>query len=138
MPSGGCDACRWPGACCSGFHLQAGEWMRGKTALEVLAALAACNTAEAKGGRPVHLTEAPRGWPGLAHLQLGLPFLPLYMRPDGAWRFWCPLLDHSTGRCSDYDRRPALCRAYEAGAERVCRDGRFDPEDPPTQSAAQE
>jgi len=97
-----CDRCRSPGRCCTGLALSATgagpDWMRGRHSLEVYAALATAWHGEGK---------------------LGLPFLPLMRREDGTWRFWCPVLGRD-GRCGDYANRPDLCRAYEAGSDRLC------------------
>jgi Fe-S-cluster containining protein len=56
-------------------------------------------------------------------LMLGhnLPFRPIAgsMTAEG-WRYWCPALDRSTGRCTIYDNRPELCRSYNAGRDNLC------------------
>lgn len=112
-----CDRCRAPGRCCSGFHLGGGHFGRGKTALEVLVDLASAATWTEGGGPRGHCRETP---PAAAEdVQLGLPFLPLWVDSGGYWRFWCPLLGPG-GRCTQYERRPALCRSYEAGSDSLC------------------
>jgi Fe-S-cluster containining protein len=98
-----CDTCAQPGRCCSGFMLNGGSWPPAEsraTALEVLGELASISMDEPK--------------------ELGLPFLPLYRRPnDGSWLFWCPNLDLA-GRCGDYENRPHLCRSLEPASDRLC------------------
>jgi Fe-S-cluster containining protein len=61
-----------------------------------------------------------RLWEDVDDLLIGLPFMPLYKRPMGVWRFWCPVLDIKTGRCGDYENRPALCKSYRAGSDTLC------------------
>jgi Fe-S-cluster containining protein len=39
---------------------------------------------------------------------------------DVRWRFNCTALDKQSGRCKVYDRRPDLCRRYEAGSDALC------------------
>lgn len=49
----------------------------------------------------------------------GLPFIPVAVR-EGYWVFTCPLLDWQTGRCTEYETRPALCRNYEPKSDPLC------------------
>lgn len=70
-------------------------------------------------GRPVRIGGSLGNGPDLEHVQIGLPFMPLYQMPSGAWRMWCPRLGRD-GRCTDYENRPALCRGYVAGEDPVC------------------
>ncbi len=97
-----CDRCRLPGRCCTGLGLSASgvvaDWMRGAHPLDVMVALATL-------------------WNGGE--QLGLPFMPLWRKPDGLWSFWCPQLTRS-GRCSDHENRPDICRGFRAGQETLC------------------
>lgn len=114
-----CDACRAPGRCCTGFYLQNGDFGRGRPALEVLVELATAwtGTAPMLGAVRVHPTF---DLTAIEDIQVGMPFMPLMRRPaDGAWRFWCPVL-RADGRCGDYENRPALCRDYQAGSDKLC------------------
>lgn len=98
-----CDACPKPGRCCTGLVLNNGTLPpAGSTTLEAYGALAAVATVDAHG-RPM----------------LGLPFLPFAVRPNGEWMLWCQNLLPS-GRCGDYEHRPALCAAYTAGDDWLC------------------
>lgn len=101
-----CDRCRRPGRCCSGFLLSGG-WPghAAETTLEAMVMLASVSTDPAIGS------------PG--QNQLGLPFLPLGKRTDGAWILWCPLLGRD-GRCTDYANRPALCASYQPLTDGLC------------------
>lgn len=94
-----CDNCKRPGACCCGFDINHSDLNSLQTPLEVMVEMAT----------------------------RGLPFMPLLRRTAGipnaewaVWRFWCPILDLQTGRCGDYANRPALCRTYESGSDRLC------------------
>ncbi len=114
-----CDACGNPGRCCTGFHLR--DFPADATALDVMTFCA----------KVVHGQVRETGWPVMLparisqasledfeHVQIGLPFMPLWRTPGGTWRFWCPeLVD---GRCSIYEHRPALCRHYKAGSDGLC------------------
>lgn len=51
--------------------------------------------------------------------QQGLPFVPLFRRPNGVWKWWCPLLGKD-GRCTEYDRRPYVCREFEPAQDPLC------------------
>lgn len=113
-----CDSCRLPGRCCTGFVLDQGTFGGHMHVLEVLVELA--TTWHAMDGQwPVRLRGSAPPAPHLQHVQVGLPFMPLGLSAAGAWRFWCPLLDRS-GRCGDYENRPALCRAFAAGSDPLC------------------
>jgi Fe-S-cluster containining protein len=48
-----------------------------------------------------------------------MPFLPAEQDENGEWRFACPLLG-ADGRCTDYERRPQICRNYEPGQDGLC------------------
>lgn len=112
-----CNACRQPGACCSGFQLNGGAFGRGLSHLELLIKLGT-----------IVATRPPQGAtnPNNDGDDFGLPFLPFYRASDGAWRFWCPNLGLD-GRCTDYDHRPHLCANFEAGSNVLCiRHRRFD------------
>ena len=91
-----CDKCRLQGRCCIGVALGGGEWMKGSTTLEVIAAL---------------VQHDPLG-------RLALPFLPLW-RSKGVWMFWCPLLGRD-GRCTSYGYRPTVCIEYPPGLDELC------------------
>ena len=112
-----CNACRQPGRCCTGFALP----IRGDTALEVLVQLAAMHHGLFKG-HPNRLSHEdcvdPQRRAHVEHAAVGLPFIPLNPVPGG-WRFWCPLLGRD-GRCTEYDHRPALCRAYQPASDPIC------------------
>ncbi|WP_431860063.1 YkgJ family cysteine cluster protein [Azospirillum sp.] len=84
-----CDTCIRPGACCFGFEL--GARTHRQIGLELLAMVA-------------------RQW---------MPFVPLYRRDNGFWRWWCPLLG-ADGRCTDYANRPETCRIYDPGEDFLC------------------
>jgi Fe-S-cluster containining protein len=101
-----------PGRCCSGFNLG----RKDGTFLEQLVWLATIQTSLDERG------VSRSGEPGESdtHAMVGLPFLPLFQHSCGDWMFWCPLLDIKTGRCSDYENRPALCRSYKAGSDYLC------------------
>lgn len=49
----------------------------------------------------------------------GTPFVPLYRRPNGAWRFWCRNLGRD-GRCLEYANRPYLCAHYKPASSPIC------------------
>lgn len=49
----------------------------------------------------------------------GLPFIPVKV-VDGYWLFGCPMLDWDTGRCTDYENRPTLCREYQPMSDPLC------------------
>ncbi len=70
-------------------------------------------------GHPVRFGKhSPGPEHGFQFVQLGLPFMPLRKTPAGTWQLWCPLL--VDGRCSDYENRPALCRYFRAGSDKLC------------------
>ena len=98
-----CDLCPRPGRCCSGFELNGGKFGEGKTALEIGADLARTQDIDDEGNV----------------LGIGLPFLPLFLRSDGHWHFWCPNLTRE-GRCGDYENRPWACRHYQPLADHLC------------------
>lgn len=104
-----CDRCTNPGRCCTGFTL----WTRGpagavpvftasNSVLEVAAGLAQRSYFTAAGAHTI-----------------GLPFLPLWLAPDGDWKFWCPVLGRD-GRCGDHANRPALCASFQPGSDALC------------------
>lgn len=101
-----CDTCRIPGKCCFGMELNGGSFGRGMTALEVLAALSTLHLHRDTKNEAMGST-------------IGLPLIPLYRRPNGNWRFWCPNLGRD-GRCQDYENRPALCRDFEPASDQLC------------------
>lgn len=105
-----CATCRLPGRCCAGFPLNV---VRGPTALHVLVRLATISHAgnDEDAWESAHADDP--------NAQLGVPFLPLWRTPRGGWRFWCPVLGRD-GRCTDYDNRPGVCRAFAAGSNRLC------------------
>ena len=99
---------------------------RGRTLLEAMTDLAAMVTWTSAAGSAcggVGYT-APAD---AEHITLGLPFVPYYA--DGALetddpdkfikRFECVNLG-ADDRCQDYANRPALCRHYQAGDDRLC------------------
>lgn len=49
-----------------------------------------------------------------------LPFRPLFKASDGTWRWWCPNLNLTSGRCDDYENRPYACSSYQPGTDRLC------------------
>lgn len=49
-----------------------------------------------------------------------IPMRPLFLSSGGTWAMWCPNLHPVTGRCTDYDNRPDLCRDYEPGQDPLC------------------
>lgn len=91
-----CDVCRNPGVCCKRLMLGGVTEKAFPTKLDALVIAAA---------RPFEST--------------GLPFLPVTVI-EGHWLFTCPVLDWETGRCSDYENRPALCRNFEPGSDPLC------------------
>lgn len=121
-----CDNCKLPGRCCTGFDLNFRPLNKCQTALEVLVFLATIVTSENAVARLQSEKKSTRGNSHLPQTQIGLPFMPLYKRKvegidgGGVWRFWCPNLDISTGRCGDYENRPGLCRLYRAGSDPLC------------------
>lgn len=115
-----CPTCNWctnPGRCCTGFHLQKRyeEGSRALHPLEVYAWLASVKHSDASLG------------------DTGVPFMPLWRKPDGTWRYWCPRLGHD-GRCTDYENRPNLCRDYEAMSDALCALHTTPPQEPPCPS----
>ena len=91
-----CDTCRDPGACCKRLMLGGVTEKAFPTKLEAQAIAAA--------------------WP---FEPTGLPFIAV--RPvDGHWVFTCPLLDWETGRCTEYETRPTLCRDFEPLSDPLC------------------
>lgn len=95
MPSA-CDTCKDPGYCCK-------RLMLGGVTEEKFPTLA-----EAR--------EVAKHWPFEPN---GLPFLPMRV-VQGHWLFTCPRLDWETGRCKDYENRPALCRNYQPLSDPLC------------------
>ena len=102
-----CDICRDPGACCRGFRLNV--WIsRGATPEEA-------------GEQMRERTKEQVGAP--------FPFEAIQPEPPGSddanespWDFWkwsCPKLAPD-GRCSIYENRPAVCRQFEAGSDKLC------------------
>jgi Fe-S-cluster containining protein len=91
-----CDTCREPGYCCKRLMLGGVTEKAYPTKLEALAIAAR--------------------WP---FEPMGLPFLPVTVL-DGYWLFTCPKLDWDTGRCTDYENRPTLCRTYEPKSDPLC------------------
>ena len=50
-----------------------------------------------------------------------LPFLPLMQKEDGSWLWWCPMLDHRSGRCTIYATRPNNpCATYPPREDALC------------------
>ena len=96
MNRGGlCESCLRPGNCCTNLAL--------------------------RGGPYPFLAEAPMSFEAAEHLAMrnSLPFRPLWQDADGIWRWWCPSLSPE-GRCTIYETRPALCRSYAAGSDKLC------------------
>ena len=85
-----CDTCHTPGRCCRTFILHH-EDFKNVPWLFVAAEMAV----------------------------RGMPFVPLFQREDGWWRFWCPNLSEE-GRCMDYDNRPGTCSSYVPGENSLC------------------
>lgn len=91
-----CDACSDPGYCCKRLMLGGVTEEAFPSKLEALVISAA--------------------WP---FEPTGLPFLPVTV-VSGIWLFTCPVLDWDTGRCSDYENRPSLCRNYQPKSDALC------------------
>jgi hypothetical protein len=96
--------------------------MRHETALEALVFLATVSHGIFRNtGDAVTSPNAD----GIDHFPIGLPFMPLDKSEKYGWRLRCPLLGRD-GRCTDYENRPALCRHFQPGSNRlwrrVCRD----------------
>ena len=98
-----CPTCKDPGRCCRAFYLATVE-----------DGPATARTGATREG--AQATMDAKGW----------PFLPVKHRPfevDGAtvdaWLFTCPKLTEA-GRCSAYDARPEVCRAFKAGSDPLC------------------
>lgn len=96
MRGGLCETCLKPGSCCRDLFLSSVD-----------------------GNSDV---DGPMSAEKAEHWAMGrqLPFRPLVQQSDGKWRWWCPKLDEATGRCTDYENRPALCRAFAAGSDPLC------------------
>ena len=102
-----CDGCYSPGACCKRLRLYREE--DGQTGYLTF-----------WDDTPVQ--EQTKDWDDF-------PFVPLdRVRTDtdaesgrtySTWEFSCPKLLPS-GRCGDYENRPALCRRYEPGSDPLC------------------
>lgn len=91
-----CDTCSDPGYCCKRLMLGGVTEENYPTKLEALICAAS--------------------WP---FEPLGLPFLPVAVL-QGYWLFTCPVLDWESGRCSNYENRPTLCREYEPLSDPLC------------------
>lgn len=91
-----CDSCREPGACCKRLML-GGVTEKAFPTIDDAQAVAAA-------------------WPFEPN---GLPFVPVRV-VQGYWLYTCPRLDRETGRCTDYENRPALCRNYEPKSDPLC------------------
>lgn len=91
-----CDTCREPGKCCK-------RLMLGGVTQEKFPTL--------KDAR-----EIAANWP---FEPAGLPFYPMRV-VEGYWLFTCGRFDWDTGRCKDYENRPALCRNYEPKSDALC------------------
>ena len=110
-----CDHCKLPGRCCTGFTLNHHAVRPEASDLEVLAFLATVVTSnDPRDGMPLVGTTK-----GSTNIMIGLPFMPL-SNTEGYRRFWCFNLDVTTGRCGDYENRPALCRHFEPGTDELC------------------
>ena len=94
-----CDLCHRKGSCCSGFHIsyqaEGKRWAIGRYWAPT----------------PLHAL--------VFSAERGMPFLLSISDEDGEWRFDCPLLGED-GRCTDYERRPQVCRNYEPGQDGLC------------------
>lgn len=100
-----CDTCPKPGACCTDFALNIGRLSKDNWQVEATRKMRAHN----------------------------LPFAPLRLAVTGKEtdgqeaefngrvmiRFTCPLVTPE-GRCSDYENRPHLCRAYQPKQDALC------------------
>lgn len=105
-----------PGHCCKKFNLGGGDFGRRMSELEVLVALATIPTCLSHDGTP---SRGPPRNDSDTHALLGLPFVPIEKSDSLGWLFACTLLDEQ-GRCSDYEHRPALCRAYVPRSDPLC------------------
>lgn len=99
-----CDRCYMPGACCR--HLifsrpgRGSEtfWLDGSEDLQLASII---------GPHPFKVAEVLSRDSGLDGIEYG------------SVRWSCRNLTDS-GRCGDYDNRPALCRDFEAGSDALC------------------
>lgn len=97
MNRGGlCETCLKPGHCCRDLVLTSVD-----------------------GNSPV---DKPLSFEQAEHWAMSqrLPFRPHTEHAPGKWRWWCPKLDQETGRCTDYENRPPLCRSFVAGSDPLC------------------
>lgn len=118
-----CNRCTLPGKCCIGFDLDYAPLNRCETSeqvLDILGNVVTYNPGCVAMINPPADTEDNLRSSGNTDVRRGLPFQPLLRRSNGVWRFWCPVLDIKTGRCGDYENRPALCRNYEPGSDKLC------------------
>lgn len=107
-----CDACRQPGACCSGFQFTR-RFVRGTSAARIRRHLREGTDARGAGAYSEPLAK--------------LPFEPVeesdWRDPEDGharrWIFDCPKLDPE-GRCTIYRERPQLCRRFRPKSSPLC------------------
>ena len=127
-----CDSCRDPGHCCRSFRVS--RYFKPET-----------TRAEVKE----HLLNGTDDFDEGTIYEV-LPFDPLirnggfFAYPNEVvpqsiqWSFSCPKLGED-GRCTIYDKRPQLCRSYEAKSDLICIETEVKTEDieiypdPPTE-----
>lgn len=92
-----CDVCLEPGACCKRLHLTGFS------------------------EDPLRQPQLPMSHERAEHFAMsaGLPFRPLEQNERGVWLWECTAL-LPNGRCSIYEDRPELCRAYKPGSDPLC------------------
>ena len=100
MNRGGlCDVCMDPGHCCRALALSGSNL------------------------DPTKQPQAPMSHEAAEHFLMlsgHSMFRPAFQDDRGVWRYSCTALDNRTGRCTIYERRPALCERYAPGADALC------------------
>lgn len=101
MPSM-CDTCKDPGHCCRAFNLDGKYFAYGSTRQEVQAQL---NSRSQTMFRPLQRNMILENMCGEPHLE--------------RWSVTCTWLG-ADGRCTNYNKRPKVCRDYEPLSTSLC------------------